>query len=58
MPKLQEEILSSFLDRLANSPHVKPEMIDQLKKLFSHKTKPKVDDLVKIFAPPPSGEVK
>lgn len=58
MAKLQAEIANTFLQELRERPEVTPEMIDGLRELMSGEKKLKADDLVKIFAPPPGGDVQ
>lgn len=58
MVKLQDEIADTFLEKLKESPDVTPEMMDALRELLSAKKKLKADDLVKVFSPPPGGDVK
>lgn len=58
MAKLPEEIAETFLAKVTESPDVTPEMVENLRALLSTKKKPKVDELVKVFAPPTGGEVK
>ena len=58
MAKLEDEIAKTFLEKLKESPDVTPKIIDGLRDLLSGKKKLKVDDLVKVFAPPQGGDVK
>lgn len=58
MTKLQDEIASTFLEKFREVQGATPEMIDGLRVLLSDKKKVKVDDLVKIFARSPGGEMK
>ena len=58
MAKLQNEIADSFLERLKESPDVSSEMVAALRELMSAGKKLKADDLVRVFSPPPGGDVK
>ena len=58
MAKLQDKIAETFLEKLEESPDVTRDMVDALRKLMSAKTKLKADDLVRVFSPPPGGDVK
>ena len=56
--KLQDEIAKTFLEKLKDSPDVTPEMIGGVQALPSAEKKLKAADLVKVFSPPASGDVK
>lgn len=58
MAKLQNEIADTFLEKLKVSPDVTPEMVLALRKLLFAMKKLTADDLVKVFSPPPGGDVK
>jgi len=58
MGRLQDEIVETFLKELRESPAITPEMIDTLCVLLAGKKKLKVDDLVKVFAPPTGEDVE
>lgn len=58
MAKLQDEIANTFLDELKESSDITPQMVEGLRELLSGKKKLKVDDLVKVFAPPRGGDVQ
>ncbi len=55
MSTLQRQIIEKFLSKLAQSKDADAEHIGQLRKLFASGTKPKADDLVKIFSLPAGG---
>lgn len=58
MAKLQNEIANTFLEKLKESPDVKPEMVVALRELLSATKKLTADDLVKVFSSPAGGDVK
>lgn len=58
MAKLQDEIASTFLQKLSESSDVTPELIERLRALLSAKKDPKADDLVDVFSPPTAGDVE
>jgi len=58
MAKLQSEIADSLLEKLEESPDVTPEMVAALRALLAAGKKLKADDLVKVFSPPPGGDVR
>jgi hypothetical protein len=55
MSTLQRQIIEKFLGKLAQSKDADADQIGQLRKLFASGTKPRADDLVKIFSRPAGG---
>ena len=58
MATLQQVIGEKFLAKLSEASELRPEQIEELRKLLAAGGKPKADDLVKIFAAPAAGDVK
>lgn len=58
MPRIQNEIADTFLEKLKESPDVTSEMVAALRELLSMGKKLKADDLVKVFSLSPGGDVK
>lgn len=57
MPTLQEKIVKVFLEKLSTEGPVDAHNIERLRALLTSDKKPKVDDLVKAFSPPPEEDV-
>jgi len=60
MSALPREIVEKFLKRLSesNSDDIDDEKIEKLRDLLTSGGKPKVEDLVEVFAPTPGEGVK
>lgn len=58
MSQLEKRIADKFLKSLADDKAVNSAAIDQLRALLASSSKPKADELVKIFTSPADGEVK
>ena len=49
MPRLEEEITTEFIERLQASPSFTPDMIRELRRLFSTGKSPRPEQLVEVF---------
>lgn len=58
MSTLQDTITQKFLDSLSEIKEVEPHVVEQLKTLLDAGSKPKADDLVKIFTSLPDQVAK
>lgn len=58
MATLEKQIADKFLARLAKSPDLDAEKIEQLRAALSETKKLKAEDLVKIFSLPSGGDLK
>lgn len=58
MSTLQDTIAKKFIDGLKETKDVGPHVVEQLQALLDSGSKPKVDDLVKIFTSLPDQEAK
>lgn len=58
MATLKQQIDERFLAKLADSDHVDAEMIGHLRRLLAGSKKLKVDDVLRVFAPPAGGDTK
>jgi hypothetical protein len=58
MSTLQDSIAEKFLATLMEAKQLDQHVIDQLRLLLAEEGKPKVDELVKVFASLPEKEVK
>jgi hypothetical protein len=58
MARLQDEIADTFVEKLAESSDVTPQMIDALRALLAQNKKVKADDLVNVFSPTAGGDLK
>jgi len=58
MGTLQQQILETFLAKLAEATVVDAAKIDQLRGLLTEKKKLNADELVRIFSLPPGGDRK
>ncbi len=58
MPTLQQQIAEAFLAKLATSRAFDAVMLDQLRRIVTSGTKPKPDDLIKIFSANAGGDLK
>ena len=58
MPTLQQLIAEKFLARMKEGQVLNEPALKQLSDLFGDGKKIKADDLVKVFTPPPGGEVQ
>lgn len=55
---LHQKIVDTFLAELADSPEIDAALIQQLRRALSNATKPKVDELVRIFSQPAGGDLE
>jgi hypothetical protein len=58
MPTLQQQIVTKFLAKLAESKDVDAEKLVQLRDLLANNKKVKAEDFVKIFSLPAGGDLK
>jgi hypothetical protein len=58
MSTLQQTIRDKFLEKLGDEAGFDAPRVEKLRALLSTGQKPKVDELVQIFAAPAEGEVK
>lgn len=58
MSTLQDTIAKKFIASLKETKDVGPHVVEQLQALLDSGSKPKVDDLVKIFTSLPDQEAK
>jgi hypothetical protein len=58
MATLQKQIADKFLTRLAKSPDLDAQKIEQLRTALCDTKKLKPEDLVKIFSIPSGGDLK
>jgi hypothetical protein len=58
MTTLQQQIVETFLAKLAESKEVDAAKIDQLQTLLADNKKVKAEDFLKIFSLPAGGDLK